>query len=476
MRFAMLGCARSSELAAQVDDISLRFARNEEDCARACAVSERIVTYIERSRRETRSIRRAGVPAVSWSVGDGMGRRVTEVAPVRRIWIAEPQCRDLEHVSFNAALLTGVLAGYGDASLLFVGDPAHVRHVRALLHGHGVEGLNRVEWREQSIVDRQSTGWPRLVREYPQLEETLDDAQNWRADLVIMASVTNTGILALKWLCRDWPRATPVLPILHGMVNRIVGPWPRKPWNWPLNLRVLLRLPQPASLWYVLLGDSLLRELEVVHPRLVRHFVTIHLPHIAPARAAVATTGARPSPLRFGHLGVGNLTKGFGIFARIASECAPVAADVQFVLVGYLSTFRDATDFSNVTDVSEHPVPVDVYEAKASSLTYAVNCSNPADYRFAGSSSFLEALFYGKPGIYLRNPYIAGCFDAMGDIGYLCDTPEEMIETIGEIIRAFPLERYRRQVENILAGRKMYEPQSVGARLRQVVEGCRRDP
>lgn len=395
------------------------------------------------------------------------------MAPVQRIWIAEPQCQDLEHVSFNAALITGVLAGYGYASLVFVGDPAHVGHVRALLQDHGAAGLERVVWREQLIVDRQCTGWPRLVREYPQLRRTLGDAQEWGADLVVLSSATNTGILALKLLCRGWPQSAPVLPILHGMINRIVGPWPRKPWNWPLNLRVLLRLPQPRALWFVLLGESLLRELAAVQPRLAGHFVTIHLPHIAPTHAADAPVQVRPSPLRFGHLGVGNLTKGFGIFARIASECSPIAVDVQFVLVGYLSTFRDSVDYSHVSEVSEVPVPVDVYEAKAHSLTYAVNSSNPADYRFACSSSFLEALFYGKPGIYLKNPYIAECFNAMGDIGYLCETPEEMVETIRGIVQEFPAERYRRQVANIVEGRKMYEPSLIGARLRAVVDGCR---
>ncbi len=398
---------------------------------------------------------------------------MTSAGPIRRIWLAEPQCRELEHVSFNAALITAVVTGYPDASIVFVGDAAHVTHVRALLQDHGAVALDRVEWREQRVVDRQSTGWPRLAREYPQLRRTLHDARQWRADLVILASVTNTGILALKLLCRRWPRSTPVLSILHGMINRIVGSWPRKPWNWPLNLRVLLRLPQPEALWYVLLGESLLRELAAVHPGLVDNFVTFNLPHIAPAHAATATVTARPSPIRFGHLGVGNLTKGFGVFARIAQECSGAGFDAQFVLVGYLSTFRDNTDFSCVSEVSEEPVRVDLYEAKAYSLTYAVNASIPGDYRFAGSSSFLEALFYGKPGIYLRSPFISECFNAMGDIGYLCNTPEEMIETIRGLIADFPLERYRRQVDNIVEGRKMYEPLSVGARIRQVADKCR---
>jgi hypothetical protein len=262
---------------------------------------------------------------------------------------------------------------------------------------------------------------------------------------------------------------------MHGMLNRIVGRWPMKPWNWLLNLRVVLRLPQPPQLWYLVLGDSIHRALVEMQPRLVKNFQAIDIPNLPPDnRSAADSVKTQPARLRFGHLGVGNITKGFGIFARIAKEFANATPGAEFTLVGYLSTFREDTDYSAVTGLVDKPLALDEYARRAESLTYAVNAANPEDYRLAGSSSFIEALFYGKPGIYLRNDYVENCFEVMGDIGYLCDTPEQMTETIRAIIRDFPQDRYERQLGNIVKGRARFTPQEVGRRFRSVVEAATR--
>ena len=58
--------------------------------------------------------------------------------------------------------------------------------------------------------------------------------------------------------------------------------------------------------------------------------------------------------------------------------------------------------------------------------------------RLVASATFLDALSYVKPGIYLRNPYVEYYFEQMGDIGYLCDSYEEMREVVLAIL-SFPL-------------------------------------
>ena len=62
----------------------------------------------------------------------------------------------------------------------------------------------------------------------------------------------------------------------------------------------------------------------------------------------------------------------------------------------------------------------------------------------------------------------------MGDIGYLCDDVEEMRTTVDAILRDPPRERYRRQSENILNKRHVFETAAVGAQLRDVLALDRR--
>jgi hypothetical protein len=106
-------------------------------------------------------------------------------------------------------------------------------------------------------------------------------------------------------------------------------------------------------------------------------------------------------------------------------------------------------------------------------ITYAVGTANPDDYRLAASASFLDALSYGIPGLYLRNRYIEHYFDRMGDIGYLCSTAAEIEETALSLAADFPVSRYVQQRQNILLGRQVFDPKTIATQLRAIVDADR---
>jgi hypothetical protein len=62
----------------------------------------------------------------------------------------------------------------------------------------------------------------------------------------------------------------------------------------------------------------------------------------------------------------------------------------------------------------------------------------------------------------------------MGDIGYLCDSEEEMLDQMFSILAAFPAERYQAQRENILRARSIFEPATLAPQLRAIVSACER--
>jgi hypothetical protein len=61
----------------------------------------------------------------------------------------------------------------------------------------------------------------------------------------------------------------------------------------------------------------------------------------------------------------------------------------------------------------------------------------------------------------------------MGDIGYLCDSVEEIGEVIESLLRENPTERYRQQVRNILAGRAIFDPETQAPHVVRVVDSLR---
>ena len=171
----------------------------------------------------------------------------------------------------------------------------------------------------------------------------------------------------------------------------------------------------------------------------------------------------------FGYIGTGNLTKGIGFFADIAIAVKRLSHNVEFLLVGYLSSWRNNTDYSAITGLTEVPLTTQEYIRRGLSITYAINTSNPEYYKYGGCSSFIDALFFGKPGIYLRNDYIEYYFGKMGNIGYLCDSYEEILTVTEKISLNFPEVDYNNQVLNIQKGRELLMPKTISIKLTEIL-------
>ena len=90
-------------------------------------------------------------------------------------------------------------------------------------------------------------------------------------------------------------------------------------------------------------------------------------------------------------------------------------------------------------------------------------------YQLTASGSFLDALSYIKPVIYLRNPYIEYYAEQMGDIGYQCSNYDDIRDTISSILERFPEEKYKIQCNNILNNRKIFMPENLSTRLQSIL-------
>lgn len=263
----------------------------------------------------------------------------------------------------------------------------------------------------------------------------------------------------------------PVVTVLHSVLVSLEGPQPRRPWLWALSLRQMVRLPHPGCLVYLALGGSIYASLTQVMPGVAKRFEVVDHPY---AMATVSDVIELEAPIRFGYFGVGhNAQKGFGRFVRLAEEIkrSNYSRESEFVMVGFLRGTADGGSHDGaVVGVSHSPLSREEYARRAQGVTYAVGMADPAHYRLVASASFLDALCYVKPGIYLRNRYLEYYFDRMGDVGYLCSSYSEVRETVLAVRRAFPEERYRQQCANILRGRRLFEPGEVGKQLRAIID------
>jgi hypothetical protein len=389
------------------------------------------------------------------------------------IVLCEPQCWGFEHSAFNAALLQTALIAYPDAEFVFMGEAEHLAGVRELLARQGCSAHETVRWQEIRIPPRTLTGWRRLRSEVAWCRQVLKAVRSAQVELLLICSIAETGLLVLKSMLQTHRIPVPVIATLHGILASVEHPQPRRPWNWATHLRQALRLPHPRQLTYLALSDSIRAGVAEAMPRAAFHFRTIDAPYFMPG----VTNASKPDGvIRFGHFGVArNYEKNFGLFARLAEEVGRYFDQslAQFLAVGSLDP--DVTSPGTpVMGLSRTPLSAEEYAQRAQSVTYAVGLADPSHYRLVASASFLDALSHVKPGIYFRNPYLEYYFRKMGDIGYLCDSYEEVHDVVFSVIRNFPEARYRQQCEKIQSGRRIFEPEVIAPQLRAIVTGRRR--
>jgi hypothetical protein len=352
---------------------------------------------------------------------------------------------------------------------MFMGERGHLISVgQALVDGGCISESERIDWREIDVPPRNLWGWRRLNSEGRWCKEALRAVSESAARLLILSSITDTGLLVLKALLKARRPSVPVLATVHGVLASIERRQPRRPWNWVTSFRQVLRLPHPKQLTYLVLAPSIRASLAETMPGVVSSFAMLDLPYFMPSTCCGAS--ASKDRITFGFFGVGHTAeKGLGEFFRLAAEIrrSGFSNRCDFALVGFVTdaggSLRDLSHA--VRGVSPTPLAPAQYAERARDVTYAVGMAEPSHYRLVASASFLDALRYGKPGIYLRNRYLEHYFDRLGDIGYLCGSYEEVRETVFMIVEEFPERRYRQQCENIGRGREIFAPHRVASQL-----------
>jgi hypothetical protein len=386
------------------------------------------------------------------------------------IFLCDPQCCGFEHVQCNTALLHTAQLAYPESEICFMGEAEHLRQVRSLISC--VTDPADIHWKPLAITDRKALNWQRLRADFHLYKTILSATRD--ADFIIFCSTTNTGILALKFLLKLMRIKTPVLTIPHGGCLSSLERFPRKAWNWPVCLQWAFRLPHPDNLKFIALGQPILDAVLQKYPNARKNWGCLDLPQLQMYPANATSIASSPEKISFGFLGGTNRDKGFDLFTRLAKDLAPQFPNIEFELIGFLDESQKGNDYgAYIKGVTENPLSAEEYHRRLSQVTYCISTVDPKHYRWSASATFVDLMAYAKPGIFLRNPYVEYYFAKMGEIGYLVDHYDELLRTVKDIATAFPVERYRAQVEHILKGRKLFQPEAQVSGLHHILKSAR---
>ena len=386
------------------------------------------------------------------------------------IILCEPQCAGFEHAAFNAALLCTVGAAFPDDEIVFFAETTHRREIEKVLISTQAPPL-QIDWRAAQLPT--SRGLRRLPAERALVQSVLAVCGSTAARSstpargVLFCSATEITILALKQLLRSVSAPPGIHIVLHGVLRSLEEPRWRKPWRWGFSLRQALRMKHPPNLKYIALSQSICDYAARAEPSLKDNLRAIDMPRLWNSEVSTKRDSARA---RFGFFG--STAKGFAPFYEIARAVKSQNLAADFSLVGFLNGRDLQCDYNEniVAGLSRSPIDAEEYARRAAAIDYAVWPANAAHYRLTASASFLDALDYLKPVIYLANPYIDAYAQQLGDIGYRCETLAQMQNVIETLAREFPAERYEQQRAALLRGREIFEPTKIAPTLKAIIE------
>jgi hypothetical protein len=376
----------------------------------------------------------------------------------------------IEHAPGNAAFIAAVLLAYPGARMICFGGQAQLEVIQQILREAGNKSFEAVEWIGLDLfVSRKRYFAEQFPNDLRWLFYFFNRIKAIRPDLVILGTTSSMVLFLLKFFLPIKSKKTAWIVVLHAELCEVDIRGSRRPWYLLTRVGKVLDYPQPSNMKLVLLGESIRRSLLQIKPKLAGEKIySIERTYFWSTKSGQPPCGVPQARIVFGFTGGIYAGRGFGLYEKLAKKMEGLAGKAVFETVGFAAA--PAYSGSYFTDLPRQPLSPDVYKKKISEITYSVLLGEYSLYRLAASGSFLDALSFVKPVIALKNPYVEYYFKKLGDIGYLCDSYEDLERVVAGIINNFSPERYVLQCGNIIANRDLFSPEKVSARVREIFE------
>jgi hypothetical protein len=380
------------------------------------------------------------------------------------ILACEPVCRGFEHAAVNAAMLAVFKDAFPDEELLFTAEEGHLRLVA---QDAGIVSRAGLTFQALPLPLRKASSAERFDSGLRVVRSLFSSAERRKASLVVFTCIDGETLHAIKMLLGESPGLRCIV-VLHGILSSVARSPSLLPWKNRHLFRNWLLRDHSERLSYIVLGESIERELAVRFPALRPHLMSIDLPYRFAAPEEHVPFQDRT--VSFGSLGVLRKVKGSHLFLRLAGEAAAASTAYRprFVCIGPIVDKKLRRLLTPAVSVPspDAPLPLEAYAALTRKLDYAV-LLHGAETALQGSGVLFDAFSYLKPVIALKSPFFSAYFDKMGNIGYLCDHYADLKRRVLALLDNPPVDEYLLQRQALLTGREQLQIPVLAVTLRR---------
>jgi hypothetical protein len=377
----------------------------------------------------------------------------------------EQLCCGFEHVEVNSALISLVRFTFPEEEIIFFGEKNHIDWIK---------NSSKVLFSDINFIELEL---PR--RFYPDIIRIFSDvlivnkifrfAKNHDTKFIIFCSLTSSLLYSIKfWQSRL--NGIKCILIPHSILETINFKPPLNPLFFPFWFPYPLNIANAQNIKYLVYGNSIKTNLIKKFPRIQDYILSIDLPYLFDDDQNIRKL--QEDCITFGFFGVGTSAKGIDEFFSLPNHISTkYNHKPKYVVIGQIldKKLRKQIPEKIIIPSVNKPLSRDEYEYYAQSINYSVMIHKPYLYNFTASGSFFDALKYQIPIIAIRNPFFEFYFNKLGNIGYMCSTMDEVYAKINEILRDPPVEEYQIQINNLIRGRKYFDPRTPGSQFSEIM-------
>lgn len=401
-----------------------------------------------------------------------MNRVCDHLSDKQEIFVIEPLCHGYEHVNFNLAFLLAVKKAFPDFKITFFSEKNHSEYLLDSIKFLKLDELQDINFELFNPIERGCIDRKRFLFERKELKRIFKSSSSNSLKYVFFTACTSSTIANLKTIYKKFKCYTVVHSIMDTLDDdeiefKEIGDYFTfsKLVSKVLLFKNCFRYLNSKKLKYILLSDHIKDNIPC--KKVIPYCLFANLPYFFKEKYDKPLFEEKK--LRIGYIGYISNTKGFNVFLDVVKHINSLNIEnsPEFVVVGGGASqelLSEVKTIKNLVMFNTH-LPYDQMLDEISKLDYALFMY--PSYALKFSAAFLDALSMGIPVIALRNPMFDFVFQKMGNVGYLNNSKEEIIDTILSLQKRKPIEEYKINRENIYQKRTLFSIENFSKTLKE---------
>lgn len=374
------------------------------------------------------------------------------------IVVYEPFSTGLNHIPVNSEFITIVSKRFSSEEIIFHGEKNHIHKV-----AEHIKGVQNVKFEEMTIVEPAQGKIKTLINEEHNIKALSKKYKGMIKLLVILNSHPHTMFLVKKF----FNEKIPVIFIIHGNIEELT----RKKRLYQMGFWI-----KPAFYYkharkntkYVVLGTSikenLLKYVECIGDNLVA------VPHPYSFKKVICRENRKEKTIvNMGIIGSLSPEKRSELIFELERRLKERKVNNIHLLIVGAGDICELPDDTTVTFVGNgiDKLSDEDYNTGIQSLDYILFFWPRYSYKLTASGALCDAILHEKPIISIENDYLKWVFEEVGDLGFLCNSINEMEEIVYRISRGELKETTDGFSKNFEKARIFFSQENVGKILEE---------